>query len=189
MRYAAMSFHTTSARVRKDGRLELTGDLTVTHVTRELEIGAWNRGYSGSTNYTDPVSKTYTRQVKFVVTSPHAEFLPSYLQEAKEIIAAATIEAPDFPELPDIMLSSDWPVVAQDEDCPEPVAGAGRRDYSGVTCTGKGIAVSNPASANHSFSRDYAGMPRPRAPVEGPVTIVLHLRLSSPALQATPQPQ
>jgi polyisoprenoid-binding protein YceI len=188
-RYAVMSFQATSARVRKDGRLELAGDLTVTHVTREVVLGAWNRGYSGSTTYSDPVTKTVTRPVKFVVTSPHAEFIGSYLNEQKEIVAAATIDARDFPELPGMVLGSDWPIVTEDENCPEPVGDAGRRDYGGVTCTGKAIAVVDQSSSYHSFSRDYAGVPRPAAPVDGPVTIVLHLKLVPPTLQAAPQPQ
>jgi len=174
--YAVMSFHTTATRLRRDGRLELTGDLTVTHVTRDVIMGAWNWGYSGYTTYSDPVIKTATRQVKFVVTTPHAEFLPDYLQEDKEITATATIDARDFPELPNDILDSNWPVVAQDEDCPPPIVGP-RRDYNGVTCSGRGIGVVNPTGTAHSFSLDYSGMRHPVAPVDGPVTIVLHLRL------------
>jgi polyisoprenoid-binding protein YceI len=185
-RYAVMSFQATSARVRRDGRLELTGDLTVTHVTREVILGAWNLGYSGSSTYSDPVTKTVTRQVKFVVTTPHAEFLPNYLNEEKEITAAATIDARDYPELPDIVLESDWPTVAQDEYCPPPMEGP-RRDYSGVTCTGKGIAVSNPADDRHSFGVDYSGMRHAVAPVDGPVTIVLHLKIL-PSLGRSEEP-
>jgi len=101
IRYTVMSFHSTAIRVRRDGRLELAGDLTVTHVTRELEMGRWSWAYSGSTTYSEPQSKTITRPAKFVVMSPHAEFLPTYLKDEKEIIVAATMEAHDFPELPD----------------------------------------------------------------------------------------
>ena len=181
-RYAVMSFHTKGARVRRDGRLVLPGELTVTHVTRELQTGAWNFGYSGSTNYSDPVAETTKRPIRFVVVSPHAEFLEGYLNARKEIIAAATIEARDFPELPGIVLGSDWPIVAEDENCPPPVARS-IRDYSGVTCNGTAIGITNATSERHSFSVDYSGMRRAVAPVDGPVTIVLHLKLlpASPA--------
>jgi len=179
-RYTVMSFRSSSARVRRDGRLELSGELTVIHVTREKILGDWSWGYSGSTTYSDPVTKTYTRPVKFVVLTPHAEFLESYLQEPKEVIAAAEIALADFPELPGIVLDSDWPIVAQDEECSPGPSSGGRRDYSGTVCTGKAIAITNPPPGPPpSTGRDYSGMPRPVVPREGPVGIVLHLRLTA----------
>jgi len=186
-RYTVMSFHSMAGRVRRDGRLELSGELTVTHVTRELDMGRWNWAYSGSSTYSDPQSKTITRPAKFVVMSPHAEFLPTYLKDEKEIVVAATMEAHDFPELPGIILDSDWPTVAEEENCPPPPVVGPRSDYAGVTCSGKAISVTNPASEHHSFSVDYSGMRRAVAPVDGPVTIVLHLRLTAPPAD-TPAP-
>jgi len=179
LRYTYLSFRSTKTQVRRDGLVEFTGELTATQVTREQIPSAWNSAQTTS-SYTDPVTARTTRTVTFVLTSPHAEFLGTQKERGLPFLATATMAAGVFPELSAALLDSNWPIVAQDEQCEFPVDSAGRRDYQGTVCTGKGVATTNVPSAPPSFGRDYSGRPRVQAPVDGPVTILLYLRLASP---------
>ncbi|HMD33288.1 MAG TPA: hypothetical protein VKG84_15335 [Candidatus Acidoferrales bacterium] len=180
LRYTVLGFRCTHTHVRRDGRVEFSGELTVTHVTREQILAAWN-STPGFPSYTDPVITRATRTVSFVLTSPHAEFLAAHLQKQETLLASATIDAGAFPELSEALVGSYWPVVAQDEKCQLSADSAGRRDYSGAVCTGKTISTVNTPRAAPSFGRDYAGRPRIQANVNGPITILLYLRLAAPA--------
>jgi len=100
-------------------------------------------------------------------------------------VASATVDAGAFAELSSALLDSYWPTVAQDEHCTFPADSAGRRDYNGAVCTGKGISIKNVPSAPASFGRDYAGR-KIEAPVNGNVTIVLYLKLRPPASEKAP---
>src|SRR5580700_1659261 len=62
-RYTVMSFQSKSAVRDQDGKLQLTGDMTITYVEREVPSD-WNIGYSGPTAIT-PVSKSAPRTVTF----------------------------------------------------------------------------------------------------------------------------
>jgi len=177
LRYTFLSFRSTKAHVRPDGLLEFSGDLTVTHVTREQIPTAWNSATTAP-SYTDPVITRKTYPVAFVLTSPHAQFLSTYQDKKQPYLASAAIPPGAFPELTTGLLDAYWPTVAQDEQCEFPVDAAGRRDYSGTVCTGKAIATTNVTQPPPSFARDYSGRPAVRAAPGGRVTILLYLKLA-----------
>jgi hypothetical protein len=184
VRYAFVTFRSTHTNVSHDGRLEFSGELTVTHVTREQIAGAWNSAH-GFPSYTDPVTTSTTRTATFVLTTPHAQFLGRHLQQQEAFVASTTIDAGAFAELSSALLDSYWPTVAQDQHCTLSADSGGRRDYNGAVCTGKAISVRNPPTTPSSFGRDYAGR-KIEAPVNGNVTIVLYLKLGPPASEKAP---
>lgn len=186
MRYTAMTFRSARARVRRDGLLEFTGVLAVTHVTREVISEPWNWGYSG-VSYDNPVTQTATRNVTFALATPRAEFLASYLQKHSELVLSATIDEDAFPQLPGIVLDSYWPIVREDEQCAPTSPFSAPRDYEGWTCKGKAITTTPAYQPAQTTGRDYSGLRRYDAPTHGPVTILLHLKLATP-VAATPAP-
>lgn len=176
LRYTAMTFSSTRARVRRDGRLAFTGGLSITHVTRELIPIAWNGGNNSQT-YTDPETWRDTATVTFVLATPRAEFLAEYLKKNSELLLSATVSTEAFPKLPDAVLDSYWPAVIQDEHCEPSTASDGEKDYSGIICPGKAITTTASFQPARPWSKDYSGQPRHDAPPDGPVTILLHLKL------------
>lgn len=187
LRYTAMTFRSDRARIRQDGRLEFPGELTVLHVTREQLPIIWNSA-NNFPSYTDPQTSRVTRRVTFVLATPRAEFLASYLQKQSELLLSATIDSDTFPELPGVVLDSNWPTVAQDEYCAPVTTSFGARDYNGVTCSGKAISVVPSLQRLQTFSVDFAGLRKHNAPTNGPVTILLHLKLASPASSTSAPP-
>ncbi len=186
VRYTVISFRSTQARVRRDNLLQFAGELTVTHVTRDLNSEAWNFAYSGP-SYADPQKETWTRTATFVLTSPRADLLEAAFEKRPEIVATAMIVDRDFPELPNAVLDADWPIVAEDEHCTDPTGSPGAWDYHGGVCTGKAITVTPAYLRDQTTGRDYSGLRRYSAPVNGPVTILLHLKLAPPG-PAVPTP-
>jgi polyisoprenoid-binding protein YceI len=187
VRYTAMSFRSTSSRVRRDGRLEFTGDLAVIHVTRESIPDAWNSANSFP-SYTDPETSRVTRNVTFALATPRAEVLAAYLKKSSDLVATATIDAAAFPELPGVVLDSFWPTVAEDEQC-EPVnPWPNARDYGGWACKGKAITTTASLQRAQTSSLDYSGLRKFDAPTRGPLTILLHLKLAPPAPPAPTPP-
>jgi polyisoprenoid-binding protein YceI len=178
MRYTVMSFQSTGVELRNDGRLAFSGRLTVKHVTREQIMAAWNSA-TPSPSYTDPKTESATRPVTFVLSTPRAELLAESLKKSAPFVATAAINAGDFPELSAAILDAYWPVVAQDEQCEFPVDSAGRRDYSGTVCTGRTISTTNAPRSAPSLGRDYSGPPKVEAAANGPVTILLYLKLAA----------
>jgi polyisoprenoid-binding protein YceI len=178
-RYTVMSFKSDQAHIRRDGHVEIAGLLTITHVTREVIAKPWTWGYSG-VSYDDPVSNTVTRPVSFVVVNPGVEAILAHPKGVIDVLATATAEASDFPELVDDVLDSFWPIVALHEQCTPPPNAGDMRDYVGVLCDGKAITAKVPLNEHHSFAVDYHGMRETVTPTHGPVTIVLHLRLAAP---------
>ncbi len=186
LRYTAMTFRSAPARLRQDGRLEFRGELSITHVTREQLPTAWNSEYN-SPSYTDPETSRVTHNVTFVLATPRAEFLSSYLQKHSEIVLAATIDSAAFPELPGVVLDSDWPIVAEDEHCAPANPWINTRDFNGWNCTGKAITITPSLQPVQTSGLDYSGLRKHDAPIHGPVTVLLHLKLVPPA-SATPAP-
>jgi len=188
VRYTVLSYRSARAAVGRDGLLEFTGDLTVWHVTREATRDGWNWNYSGPT-YTDPRTETWSRTATFVLTTPRAEFLESFLQKKSELLVSSFIVDADFPELPGALLDAYWPLVAQDEQCsPAADGGQAARFPGGTVCTGHVISVTPTYYRAQTAGRDYSGLRRYDAPVRGPVTIGLHLRLASPGRASSDPP-
>jgi polyisoprenoid-binding protein YceI len=175
-RYTVMSFHASQVTQNRDGKVVATGELSLTHVTREVSA-IWSNAYSGA-EYGDPIAQTTTHQVTFIFQAPNqtAAALPDH--GAAEKSAVATISLHDFPGLRSAWLDSVWPLVVEDEHCETPGSRASFRDYSGVKCTGTPILTTPIYQPPPPIVRgDYPLPYEVNAPASDEATIVVHLRL------------
>jgi len=174
LRYTTMSFHTTSARIRRDGRLEISGQLTVTHVTRQLTQATGN---SSVPAYTSPRSTSQTHDVLFIVVQPPSESSASSPQRNLDLVLSARVD--DFSHLSDLLRHSDWPIVTEDEACSLFSDSESPRDYYGVICPGKAITTASTFSRAELVDADFSDSAKSGSPSPGLVILLLHLKLSS----------
>ncbi len=176
-RYTLMTFRSSRGTQNRDGKLAVTGELSVTHVKREANI-IWNNAYSGP-DYGDPVPQTTTRQVTFIFEAPNPTAAALHNHGPDERSALATVNLPNFPGLRSAWLDSVWPLVVEDEHCemPWPRAGLTFKDYSGAICTGTPILPTPLSQPPQRLGIDYPGPDEATAPANNEATILIHLRL------------
>lgn len=176
-RYTLMSFHSGGITRNREGKLVVTGQLSVTQVRREAII-AWNNAYSGP-DYGAPVAETTTRPVTFILEAePHATDRV-HNEGPEEVSALATIDLREFPALRSAWLDSVWPIVVENEHCEmPPLRGSNSmRDYTGAICTGTAVEVSPLSTLPQRIGADYPGPNEATAPATDEATILVHLRL------------
>lgn len=175
-RYTVMSFHSSRVTQNRDGKLAVSGELSVTHVTREANI-YWNNAYSGP-DYGEPVPQTTARQVTFIFEVPNQTNAAPRNHGPDERFALATVSLGNFPGLRSAWLDSVWPLVVEDEHCemPWPRAGLSFKDYSGAICTGTPIFPTPLSQPLQRFGIDYPGPNEVTAPASDEATILIHLR-------------
>jgi polyisoprenoid-binding protein YceI len=165
-----------------DGKLQVTGDLTLTRVERNITLIP-NEAYAGPA-YGDPVIHTETREITFLFPSVNAEPLSGGLQPAAqktqlelEVSGAALVVHEDFPELLTAIRGTNWPSVVNNETCTMP-AGVGGEDYSGAQCSGTLIAATSNTNCRMpaTVGEDYSGA-LCSPPSGDQTTIVLDLKL------------
>jgi len=165
-----------------DGKLEVTGKLTLTRVERSVTIEP-TEAYSGAV-LGSPVVWTETREATFVFpnfgTAEGSGSVKAAVTSNKKTLnmrAATAIGGHDFPGLLSALAQTNWPAVVENEDCQLP-ANIGE-DYSGATCTGTLIAATNydncqmPGNVGESYSGPHC-----TAPAGNQITIALHLNLT-----------
>jgi polyisoprenoid-binding protein YceI len=175
-RYTLMSFHSSRVTQNRDGKLTVSGELSVTHVTREANI-VWSNAYSGA-DYGDPVPQTTTHQVTFIFAAPNQTTAVLQNHSPDERFALATVRLGNFPGLRSAWLDSVWPLVVEDEHCEMPWlrAGLSFKDYSGAICTGTPILPAPLSQSPQRFGIDYPGPNDETAPANDEATILIHLR-------------
>src|ERR1700752_4982563 len=102
--YASMSFSSKRSVIRADGKLTVTGDLSVTRVERSVTMEP-NEAYAGP-QYGDPVARTTTRLVTLIFSDP-----PQVVSQtgAMHFSGRSTVIREDFPDLLDAIALDDWP--------------------------------------------------------------------------------
>jgi len=174
-RYTLMSFHSKPALRDQSGKLQLTGDLTVTYVERESPAD-WNIGYSGPTAIT-PVAEIATREIIFTFDKLPSEIVHGQRVGWLEMTGLGKLALEDLPSLRGWLWRSVWPLVVEDRDCYMPNYSASMRDYNGAVCTGQLVETKPPKEGPHSFGVDYSGA-RAEAPKKiNEVRILLDLKL------------
>jgi polyisoprenoid-binding protein YceI len=147
--HALLTFHSKRVRRMGDGKLEVTGDLTVTRVERSVTLTP-SEGFAGPV-YGDPVIHRETREIEFLFPSLSAAVSSDLLtsvalqkngKEFFDLAGTARLGDEDFVELLSATQDSNWPSVVQNERCDMP-SGVGE-DYHGATCTGTVIAATHP---------------------------------------------
>jgi polyisoprenoid-binding protein YceI len=159
-----ITFKSRRATMSADGKLEVSGDLTLSRVVRQVFLNP-AEDYSGPV-YGEPMTQTVTREVTFV-------FPMSGQVKQAEITGEAKMFGEDFPELFAAVKDTNWQLVIQDKACEVPPAGEA---YAGAVCTGTVVAPNRSATVTSS-GEDYHGF-ESAAPEGNLMTIVLKLRLT-----------
>jgi len=186
-----LTFKSTRILRTGTGRLEVVGDLTLTHVDRDVTASP-TEAYAGAV-YGDFVIHNETREITFVFPCVGAEHLSGPLTPAMlkrrvlEIVGSARVDHGEFPELLSAIKETNWPAVVQNEDFYMPSTVG--KDYSGVPCTG----TVDPATRDNncdvlaSAREDYSG-PQCTPGTGNQTTIVLDLKflhkVSEPSVEA-----
>lgn len=177
-RYTIMTFQSKPAVRDPSGKLQLTGNITVTYVEREAP-GDWNVGYSGAV-VIPPVTKSFTREVSFTFEKSASEIAYGRKVGWIEMTGFGKIPLEENPRLRDWLWSSVWPMVVEDRNCYMPNYSVSMRDYQGAVCTGNVVPTKPPKEAPHSFGVDYSGA-RLEAPEKiDEVRILFDLKLREP---------
>ncbi len=175
-RYTLMSFHSSRVSRNGNGKVSVTGELSVTYVHREANIN-WNNAYSGA-DYGEPVARSTSGTITFVIESDLIESDQIKTNQGSQISGLTTIPLRDFPTLRASWLDSVWPLVVEDEHCEIPDVRGSTRDYQGAVCTGTPIEFTPlPQSSQVRIGADYPGPDEVTAPASDAATIMIHLWL------------
>jgi len=171
-------FRSQNASLTPDGRLKLTGALTVSRVIREIHLEA-SEAYSGPVE-TDRVIFQSTRQESLPLPLPDVAANASS-NPFLEVSTALNINAEDFPELVNGVLSANWPEVAQDRSCD--FSASASEGYSGALCTGAAVESRSVNRTSAFASEGYAGGEPFAALPASVVTVALHLQFAPQTVQ------
>jgi hypothetical protein len=158
-----ITFKSRRTTIGRDGRLEVSGDLTL-RVVRRINLDPAEDYYGPADG--QPITRTVTREVTFVLPMSDGG-------NQAEVTAEANIFRESFPELFAAVTDANWQPVIQDKTCELPQAGEG---YAGAVCSGTVVAPDRSASFA-SIGEDYHGF-ESGAPDASLVRIVLKLRLT-----------
>ena len=166
-------FHSKRVVRAPDGRLQATGDLTVTRVDRNVE-SAPGSAYAGPV-YGAPMIHRVTREATFVFDLPAADGNGQKESSIKATGSTAMFRE-DFPQLVRTVVSTYWPPVVQDENCQVPDA---NEAYSGSQCAGTYLATDGLPAAPHAANAEDVGVATNFNSVVGNhLTVLVHLRLT-----------
>jgi polyisoprenoid-binding protein YceI len=176
--YSVLSFQSERSVEKQKDQLELSGELTMTHVTR-ASTAAWSNSYTGS-RYVDPDKKTFSRDATLTLLTAREAIEADEKVGLLRLDFFADINREDFPELWTSLPDSIWPAVVDDRNCAMPALQVDLRDYRGSTCTG---TVVGPAIVRADFASPPEGKPeaavRPQSKGDM-IRIVYQLRLKRP---------
>jgi len=179
--YATMSFVSTSSSTLNTGKVIVTGDLSVTRVSREVTMSP-NEAYAGP-QYGPPVAHTSTHQITFVFSTSR-EF--SAHDDVIRWSGMGIVSRETFPQFVDAITLDDWPsFLINDEKCTVPSTIA--EDYHGPDCTGTVIAsVSNiTAPTGEPSGEGFYGFEPIVTPDRNHATISLNLQLKQMATRVS----
>ena len=171
--HTLVCFHSKSVERTADGRVQATGDLTITRVDRNVDITP-TEAYSGPV-YGPPIIHRVSREATFVFD------LGGQKDGAIQASASTSVGRENFPQLVKAVVSTSWPPLVEDESCQNPAGGS--EAYRGFQCTGTFMESSGlPTAPGTQLGEDYSGPPSNfNAVVGNHVNIVLHLRLMAKA--------
>lgn len=176
-----LSFRSEKAALTPDGKLKVTGTLTVTRVVRILDLTA-NEAYSGPVEVGRQVVKT-TREESLILPVPSADPRDPQGNVFLDVSTELKVNREDFPELVDDVLSTNWPAKAQDESCQSSPSAA--EDYAGTLCTGTALVSPSITRAATSAAEDYPGGDDFSVQPGNILTLALHLRLAPQGVQVS----
>jgi polyisoprenoid-binding protein YceI len=176
-RSTAINFRSKEAKFTRDGKLEVTGDLTLSHLERPFLI-AYSEAYGGAV-YGEPEVRSATREVTFVFDNARAAAAKAGTSRKLKLAASAEIKTEDFPGLFEAVTNANWPVVVEDKDCQEPARNG--EEYHGTGCTNTPIVISSRPPASVTVSEDYPGPDLAAPRIRDDVKIALTFELKRSA--------
>ena len=172
--HTLICFHSKKVVKLPNGKLQATGELTLTRVDRNVEVNP-NEAYSGPV-YGPPMTHHVSREATFEIdaasgkiTGPNGGLLAAS--------GSTSVTREQFPEMMKAVTTTYWPPVVQDEKCQAPANVT--EDYRGAQCTGTFMESAGLPQAPTQVGEDYPGSSNYSAVVGSQLTILLHLRLSA----------
>ena len=166
-------FRSESAALTPDGQLKVTGTLTVSRVVLIEDFTA-NEGYSGPVVTGSRLVES-SRQESFILPVPADDPRDSHGNAYLAVSTSLQLNAEDFPELYDELLSTNWPGKAQDVVSENPSSFG--EDYSGTLRTGTNVQTRSITRTATSFGEDYPGDGSESVQPGHVVTLALNLHL------------
>lgn len=172
--HTLVCFHSKQVVRTADGKVQATGDLTLTRVDRNVDLTP-NEGYSGPV-YGPPIIHRVSHVATFVFDPQDAG---GNAQKESAMTGSTSMFREDFPQLVKTVVSTYWPPVVQDENCQVPDA---NEAYSGSKCTGTFMETPGLPEAPHAINAEDIGAQQNFDTVVGNhLTILLQLHLMARA--------
>jgi polyisoprenoid-binding protein YceI len=173
-RASVITFRSRSVKPRRDGKLVVAGDLTLSYLDHPATITN-NDGYSGPV-YGEPMVHVTTRKASFVFDRTVAATTKTRSARSLKLVGDSDIKTEDFPQLFDAITNANWPVVVENKACDFPATVG--EDYQGASCTGNAVVTASHPPESLTVGDDYPG-PAPVVPgVRDTVGIALNLELT-----------
>jgi polyisoprenoid-binding protein YceI len=170
--HTLVCFHSKRMVRTPDGRLQATGDLTVTRVDRNIEADP-TEAYAGPV-YGPPMIHRTTREATFVFDFPAPDG-SGQKESSMKASGSTSIFREDFPQLVRTVVSTYWPTVVQDEHCQNPDVSEA---YSGPQCTGTFLEAPG-LPGNYAANAEDIGVSQDfNAIVGNHLTVLVQLRLA-----------
>lgn len=174
--HTLVCFHSKRVERTGDGKVQATGDLTVTRVDRNVEATP-SEGYSGPV-YGPPMVHRVSHEATFVfdVRDGNGNATTNGGIRAS---GSTSMFREDFPQLVRTVVSTYWPPVVQDESCQNPDPSEA---YSGAKCTGTFMSAPGLPEAPHAANaQDIGASQNFNSIVGNRLTILLHMQLLAQA--------
>jgi polyisoprenoid-binding protein YceI len=172
-------FHSKGLSHRPDGKLQTTGTLVLTRVDRNVEVTP-SEAYSGPV-YGPPMIHRVTHEMTFIFEPPATD-AKDHKDSGIMMSGSTSMFREDFPQLVQAVVSTQWPVVVQEETCKPGEPGSA---YHGPQCTGVFLqAPPVPQVPQSGPGEDYPAPSNFNAVVGNRLNILIHLRLTTHAEQA-----
>jgi polyisoprenoid-binding protein YceI len=174
--HTLMCFHSKKIVRTPDGKLQVTGDLVITRIDRNVDIEP-TEAYSGPV-YGPPIVHRVVREATFVVDLSGGNGPKDPLRAT----GSTSVSREGFPELVRAVVATNWPPLVMDEKCTNPSAGT--EDYRGFRCTGTFMEAQGLPPAPTQIGEDYPGPSDYNSIVGNQLTIMVNLRLAPGASAA-----
>jgi hypothetical protein len=185
--YTVIRFKSTHVVPVNEETFRVTGDLTLSYVERSVTADP-SEAYSGPL-YGPPVHHSVTQEAVFEFHKVSPAGTQKATDNKAEWLASSTTIGEDFPQLLNVVSTTNWPTLVADERCVVPSVG---QDFSGPSCTGETverIARADVRCEVPSIGEDYSGeICTATSPVqvtnEVQMQLDLHLTKTAPAMAA-----
>ncbi|HET6933225.1 MAG TPA: YceI family protein [Candidatus Angelobacter sp.] len=175
--HTLVCFHSKKIVRMPDGKVQASGDLTLTRVDRNVDATP-SEAYAGPV-YGPPMVHRVSHEATFIfdLSEPAGKVQKAGLLHAS---TATKVFREDFPQLARAVVSAYWPPLIEDHNCEAP-AGTGEA-YSGQKCTGTFLMSPGlPPSPYARPGEDYPGPQGFNAVIGERVAFQIQMDLRPPA--------